>query len=90
LIIARREGFLKESRDMEKITAPVNGSAQPIFIAGVRYKSMFLAAIETDISTVWIYKMLKASRGFPVLIKRHMVATERWVQERVASFMGAV
>jgi hypothetical protein len=39
--------------------------------------------IETDISGVWIWKMLKASGGFPVVIKRQMVTTERWVKYRV-------
>jgi hypothetical protein len=62
---------------------PVAGSPQPLFIAGIRYKSIFEAAIETNISSVWIFKMLKASGGFPVLIKRRMVATERWVRGRV-------
>lgn len=66
---------------------PVAGVPQPVFVAGVRYKSMFAAAIETEISHVWICKMLKASRGYPVLIKRQMVATERWARARVAAFL---
>lgn len=59
------------------------GTPQPVFIAGIRYKSIFEAMIETDISGVWMWKMLKASGGFPVVIKRQMVATERWVKRRV-------
>jgi hypothetical protein len=59
------------------------GTAQPIFVAGVRYKSIFEAWIETGISNVWIWKMLKASGGFPVVIRRQMVAPEHWVKRRV-------
>ncbi|MDR0663655.1 MAG: hypothetical protein LBF80_06220 [Spirochaetaceae bacterium] len=50
---------------------------------------MFAAAIETEISHVWMYKMFKSSGGYPVLIKRQMVATESWVRARVAAFVGA-
>jgi hypothetical protein len=62
---------------------PIAGLPQPIFVAGIRYRSIFEAAIETDISSVWICKMLKASGGFPVLIKRTMVVTERWIYQRL-------
>jgi hypothetical protein len=65
------------------------GSPQPIFIAGIRYKSIFEAQIETDISGVWIWKMLKASGGFPVVIKRQMVATENWIKRRIKLLTGA-
>jgi hypothetical protein len=63
------------------------GQPQPVFVAGVRYRSIFEASIETDISATWISLMLKASGGFPVLIKRHMVAPEQWVHSRV-SYIG--
>jgi hypothetical protein len=72
---------------MKNLKQPVAGSPQPIFIAGVRYESIFSASIDTDISSVWIFKMLKASGGFPVLIKRQMVATEWWVHQRVKDCM---
>ena len=62
------------------------GVARPVFIGGVRYHSVFEAAFETDISTVWISKKLKASCGYPVLIKRHMVVTENWGLQRIASY----
>lgn len=68
---------------------PVSGAPQPIFIAGIRYKSIFEAQIETDISGVWIWKMLKASGGFPVVIKRQMVATECWIKRRIKMLAGA-
>jgi hypothetical protein len=61
----------------------VSGLPQPVYIAGIRYRSMFNAALESGISSVWIWKMLKVSDGFPVLIKRRMVATESWVRGRV-------
>ena len=49
---------------------------------------MFAAQIETDISGVWMWKMLKASGDFPVVIKRQMVATERWVKRRIKTLAG--
>jgi|LSQA01.1.fsa_nt_gi hypothetical protein len=64
------------------------GAAQPVFVAGIRYRSIFEAAIETDISATWISLMLKASGGFPVLIKRHMVAPEQWVHSRITLMGG--
>jgi hypothetical protein len=64
------------------------GLPQPIFVGGVRYGSIFEAAFESDISSVWISKMLKASGGFPVLIRRHMIATDRWVNQRVNNLIG--
>jgi hypothetical protein len=66
-----------------KMKESAAGCACPLFVAGVRYKSIFEASIETDISSVWIFKTLRLSGGFPVLIKRHMVATEHWVNSRV-------
>jgi len=70
--------------------APAPGAPYPIFIAGIRYKSIFEASIEAEISSGWIWKMLKASGEFPVLIKRQMVATEHWVRTRIASLKEAV
>jgi hypothetical protein len=67
----------------------VAGAPQPVFIAGIRYKSIFEAMIETDISAVWIWKMLKASGGFPVVIKQQMVATEHWIKHRINNLQGA-
>jgi hypothetical protein len=69
---------------------PVPGSPYPVFVAGIRYRSVFEASIETDISGVWIWKTLKASDGFPVLIKRQMVATEQWVHGRVKALKGGI
>jgi hypothetical protein len=65
------------------------GAAQPIFVAGVRYKSIFEAMVETGISNVWMWKMLKASGGYPVSIRRNIVATERWVKYRVKNLREA-
>jgi hypothetical protein len=62
---------------------------QTAFPFRIRYKSIFEASIETDISSVWIFKTLKASGGFPVMIKRQMVATEHWVRGRVRALKEA-
>jgi hypothetical protein len=65
------------------IPEAIAGSPDPIYVGGIRFKSTFVAGIENDISPVWIFKMLKASNGYPVLIKHTMVATERWVKSRI-------
>jgi hypothetical protein len=74
--------FLRR-KAMKSCGALPAGTARPVFVAGVRYKSIFEAWIETGISNVWIWKMLKASDGFPVVIRRQMVAPEHRVKRRV-------
>jgi hypothetical protein len=66
-------------RDSERKT----GRPFPVFIAGIHYRSVFEASIETGISGVWILKSLKSSGGFPVVIRRLMVVAEHWVNKTV-------
>jgi hypothetical protein len=82
--IAVKRGFMKENERRGEMA----GRPFPVFIAGIRYRSVFAASVEAGISEVWILKTLKSSGGFPVVIKRLMVATEKWARERAALIGG--
>jgi len=56
----------------------------PLFVAGIYYPQISMVA-DVDgggISAVSIWKALKKSRGFPVIVRKALVATERWVVNR--------
>lgn len=53
----------------------------PVYIDGVRYKSLFAAGIDGDISFRWLSQRLAESNGAPVKIKNHLVVFESWVRE---------
>jgi hypothetical protein len=70
------------------ISRPPAGSPHPVFIGGIRYRSIFEAALEVEISSVWILNRLKASAGFPVIIKGQAVVEESWVDGRLSACGG--
>jgi hypothetical protein len=57
--------------------------AVSLYVAGMYYSTISAAAIETGITAVGIWKALKRSGGFPVVIKRVLVVTECWVTSRL-------
>jgi hypothetical protein len=65
------------------------GSPCPVFVAGVRYGSIFEAAWETDISQVWLTNSIKKSDGSPVIVKNQCVVTEFWVRARMGAEVTA-
>ncbi len=64
-------------------TAVQSGIPAPVFVAGIKYDSLFAASIETAISTVSFYKALNKSGGDPCKIKRCIVVLESWVINRI-------
>jgi hypothetical protein len=58
------------------------GAPCPVFVAGIKYRSIFEAAFETEISTVWLTNSIKKSGGGPVIVKNQIVVTDFWVHER--------
>jgi hypothetical protein len=60
-----------------------SGIPAPVFVAGIKYDSLFNASIETAISTVSFYKALNKSGGDPCKIKRCIVVLESWVINRI-------
>lgn len=56
----------------------------PLFVAGIWYPQISLVA-DIDgggISGVSIWKALKKSGGFPVIVRKALVATEYWILNR--------
>ena len=60
-----------------------SGVPAPVFVAGIKYISLFEASVETSISSVSFYKALKKSGGEPCKIKRNVVVLESWVINRM-------
>lgn len=60
-----------------KTNSPKNGIQ--VYIAGKRYRSLFSAAVDTDISFCLLQKKLKASGGAPVKIHNKTIVTEDWL-----------
>lgn len=58
--------------------------AIPLYVAGIRYPQISLVAGPDGegISAVSIWKALKKSNGFPVIVRRALVATEYWLVGR--------
>jgi hypothetical protein len=54
-----------------------------VFIAGIKYRSLFDADLGSGIRSVSIWKALKKSGGGPVMIRGEMVVLETWVNTRI-------
>jgi hypothetical protein len=63
----------------------IPGSRRPVFVGGIEYGSIYGAALETGISTVWLTKSIKKNNGAPVMVKNQMVVAQSWVCERLES-----
>jgi len=72
---------------MEKnLGLPCRGP-KPVFVAGFRYGqiSQIIYPDGEGISAVSIWKALKKSEGFPVIVRKALVATENWIVDRRSS-----
>ena len=58
------------------------GRPLPVFIAGIRYRSIFEAANETQLSFRWLYKSIEKNHGAPAVIKSQFIVADFWVRER--------
>jgi hypothetical protein len=65
------------------ITLAPNGSACPIFIAGIKYGSINGAANEIGISVRWLTVNLEKTLGAPVIVRNQFVVTDSWVRARM-------
>jgi hypothetical protein len=65
------------------------GSPCPVFVAGIKYRSIDAAAIETGISFQWLYENLKESDGAPVVVKNQCAVLDFWVQKRIEKRISA-
>jgi hypothetical protein len=59
------------------------GSPCPVFLAGLKYRSIFEAADCAGIAPTWVNTCLLKSGGAPVIIKNQIVVTDFWVQGRI-------
>ncbi|GHV79162.1 hypothetical protein AGMMS49944_09530 [Spirochaetia bacterium] len=57
--------------------------ADPVFVAGIKYPSLFDADLDSGIRSVSIWKALKKSGGYPVQIRKALVIMESWVLSRI-------
>jgi len=61
-----------------------NGKPNPVFIAGIKYESLFDAGFYSFTpSYVSLCKALKRSNGEPCKVKRNIVVLESWVNNRI-------
>lgn len=60
-----------------------SGVSAPIFIAGIKYPSIFDASIEIGVSYVAMHKAIKKSCYEPCRIKKNIVVLESWVLDRL-------
>lgn len=58
------------------------GKKQQVYINGILYKSLFFACIETNISTVAVWKSLKKTNGAPVVVRCNFIAMGKWIKAR--------
>jgi hypothetical protein len=63
------------------------GFSYPVFIAGMKYDSLFSAYIETGISQTSLSIALKKKSGGPCKVKRNIVVLESWVLSRLGAFI---
>jgi hypothetical protein len=65
--------------------AAVFSKANPasVFIAGIKYRSLFDADLDSGIRSVSIWKALKKSGGGPAMIRGEMVVLEAWINTRI-------
>jgi hypothetical protein len=54
----------------------------PIFIAGIKYPSVFDAGLDSSLTSISVWKGLKKSGGLPVMIRGALVVLESWVYTR--------
>lgn len=62
-----------------------NKTAHSVFIAGIKYSSLFLANTESGIRSVSIWKAMSRTDGGPAVIRKSFVVMESWVTARAES-----
>jgi len=70
------------------MTAIKPGISAPVYVAGIKYPSLFNASEKTAISGLSFYKGFKRSGGGPCKIKKNIVALETWVIRQIENIGG--
>lgn len=64
---------------LPNIKGPSN--AKPIYVDGHRYKSIFQASIDAEITFCWLAKKLAKNNGAPIKINNHHIVAESWLKK---------
>jgi hypothetical protein len=75
---------LAEVLNGPEVASILNKTAHPVFVAGIKYPSLFDADLDSGIRAVSIWKGMKKSGGGPVQIRKALVVMESWVTIRAA------
>lgn len=69
-----------------KTDSPTNGIQ--LYVDGIRYRSLFSAAVDTEITFCLLQKKLKASEGAPVKIHGKTIVSEKWLLKNYIWFLS--
>jgi hypothetical protein len=69
---------------------PQPGKSRPVFIAGIKYVSIFQASMYTDITYPALFKALKKHNGGPCIIRKNFTVLESWVNTRIERLEAAI
>ena len=78
---------------LKKLSAAIKGfdgllpskTANPVFVGGIKYPSLFDASFDSGIRSVSIWKAIKRQGGGPVLVRNTLVVMESWVTTRASN-----
>jgi len=56
----------------------IAGNAYPVYVDGIRYSSMFQAAIDIDMTYKTLFYKIKNNDGRPVKAKGMILCSEEW------------
>jgi hypothetical protein len=71
------------ARGVDMNSAVKSGIPAPTYVAGIKYPSIFEAAIELGVSYNAAHKSIKKSEYGPCRIKKNIVVLESWVITRL-------
>jgi hypothetical protein len=66
------------------------GKSRPVYVAGIKYKSVFDAAIWCGFTQPGLFNAIKKHCGAPCLVKRNFVVLESWVKTRLEKLETAI
>jgi hypothetical protein len=73
---------LQKLIDAGRGEALTSKTANPVFVGGIKYPSLFDASYDSGIRSVSIWKAVKRQGGGPALIRGTLVVMESWVTGR--------
>jgi hypothetical protein len=65
-----------------------NKNANPVFVGGVKYPSLFNAGLDSGINSVSMWKAIKRRGGGPAQVRKTLIVLESWVIARTETIRG--